>query len=61
MDLRKCPRCNRCFPREVMEWVSDRYGIRYKLVCPECRPVVQGEISAWVFDPDAAGERLEPE
>jgi predicted 3-demethylubiquinone-9 3-methyltransferase (glyoxalase superfamily) len=55
-----CPECGQEVKRGDMEWVTDRYGIPYQLVCRLCEPIVRKRIRKWRFDPADAGEELEP-
>lgn len=60
-DARLCSSCSRSLPTNEFVWVSDRYGIPWRKVCIDCEYRVRDEIAGFRFDPDDAGERLEPD
>lgn len=57
----RCQNCNGMFAKEELHWITDRYGIPFKLVCDDCFEEVQEAIQEWTFEEDYAGEHLEPE
>ena len=59
--LKECGECRVERPVSDFEWTHDRYGIPWRKVCGNCYEKVTAEIRGYVFDPDAAGEHLEPE
>lgn len=55
-----CQHCREEVPsREDLEYVHDRYGIPFKLVCSNCYDEVSEQIGQFVFDEAYAGESLE--
>ena len=60
---RTCQICNKDTLLDDMEWVNDDYGIPWKFVCQQCADIAympKGHLVSYRFDPDYAGEALEP-
>lgn len=55
----QCGECRTRHARSELQWVNDRYGIPFKLVCDDCHEKVQDAIDEWEFDQDDAGECLD--
>jgi hypothetical protein len=60
-ETRKCSECGQWKDASDFSWTYDRYGNPWKKVCDSCHEKVSREIADWKFDPDDAGEALEPE
>ncbi len=58
-ELRSCQNCWDKVIISDLRTTHDRYGIPYKIVCPDCYEDVQAEAREFEFDPLDAGERLE--
>lgn len=63
VETRICSCCKHERPAKEFSWVNDRYGIPWKKVCWEgdCLSKTRAEIAPFEFDPDEAGESLEPD